>query len=712
MKHFKRILFFSFLLSFFMFIKIDIVKADYSASFVATGNCQLYDDNPTGSLKKSSGNCFYGNTKFNSIVSGVLWLDTGDKFTVLTNYPAVAAPTSGYGSECDSTFSYVKFIFGGKTNYGYICSSNIWTGTIPDEHIAEFKTAGFPESYWESLSKLKTSYPNWTFVAIDTELDFQTAVNNMDSGNKSLIQVTGSTNNQGYLSTASGNYNWNTDSFRDWETASSFDNSASLNGWYAANNATIAYHLDPRNFLSAMYIFQFELLRYDTNIHDLEGVKSILGTSYISKFSEYFMAAAEKTKVNPIYLAALSKQEVGGGATAGAAVSGATFTYEGKTYSGLYNFYNIGATSGADSTKKGLVYANGGANGTDTSYGRPWNTELKAILGGAEWIDNGYISSGQNTSYFKKWNTVYNYSIKKGITTARANYTHQYMQNIQAPKSEAVSSFRAYSDSDLLVESQTFYIPVYRNMPASTSLPTTGNPNNRLKSIAINGEAIKDYESDKFSYTIYVDNEIATANISAIKINSGATISGDGVKALAVGENIYTLTVTAANKTVQLYTVKIIRAEDTSVIIYPTVEEILKTAEITNDGIYISNLTLTTKVSDFTNKILATSSTAKITVKNGSTIKTNGNLYTNDTITITSGTETKTYTVVIYGDVNGDGYINAIDLLKVQKHILKTSLLDGAFKVAADVNKDSSVNALDLLRVQKHILGETIISQK
>ena len=55
--------------------------------------------------------------------------------------------------------------------------------------------------------------------------------------------------------------------------------------------------------------------------------------------------------------------------------------------------------------------------------------------------------------------------------------------------------------------------------------------------------------------------------------------------------------------------------------------------------------------------------------------KINKTLNVGDTISITSGEETKTYTVILYGDVNGDGKINALDLLKIQKHILKTSPL-------------------------------------
>ncbi len=69
------------------------------------------------------------------------------------------------------------------------------------------------------------------------------------------------------------------------------------------------------------------------------------------------------------------------------------------------------------------------------------------------------------------------------------------------------------------------------------------------------------------------------------------------------------------------------------------------------------------------------------------------------------------YTLVIYGDNNGDGEIDIIDLLKVQKNILGVSKLDEAYLKASDVNKDGLVDIVDLLKVQKHILGVNPIEQ-
>ena len=80
------------------------------------------------------------------------------------------------------------------------------------------------------------------------------------------------------------------------------------------------------------------------------------------------------------------------------------------------------------------------------------------------------------------------------------------------------------------------------------------------------------------------------------------------------------------------------------------------------------------------------------------------NLSTGDIITIKTTTEEKKYTIVIKGDTNGDGKITSVDMLRVQKHLLKYSLLSGAQKEACDTNYDGNVTSVDMLRVQKHLL--------
>ncbi|MDR5659945.1 SpoIID/LytB domain-containing protein [Serpentinicella sp. ANB-PHB4] len=71
----------------------------------------------------------------------------------------------------------------------------------------------------------------------------------------------------------------------------------------------------------------------------------------------------------------------------------------------------------------------------------------------------------------------------------------------------------------------------------------------------------------------------------------------------------------------------------------------------------------------------------------------------------------KRYPLIIYGDVNGNGDIMILDLLRIQRYLLNTSDLKEPYKTAADITRSGSVTILDLLRLQRHLLGTTTIKQ-
>ncbi len=677
----------------------NVVDADYKAKYIAKGTCSL--------ASGSTGDCFYKDTNFKSL-SGSYWLDPGDDITVITSKTPVKAPSSGHGSECKTTFTYVSTVYAAKTYKGWACTDNIRditkTDWISEDLKTNFKNQGFPESYWPHLAVLKEIHPAWNFVAIDTGLTFDAAVTGESKGTKSLI-YSNSSSTQGYLSTDETNYDWQKDKFTPRDGSY----------WFVANYDTIAYYMDPRNFLSDTYVFQFETLSYNPAVQTLDTVKNVLGGAYISKFANDFMTAATKEQINPVYLAALSIQEVGAGTTPNKTVSGEAFTYKNKTYpAGYYNFFNIGANSGSDgeSATRALVYAYGGESGKDTSSGRPWDSPEKAIIGGAKWINDGYVKAGQDTSYFKKWNTIEKYLTKLG-RGANSNFTHQYMQNIAAPSSEATNSRTSYRKAKLMDSSFTFNIPVYASMPTETKLPNTGNPNNYLKTLTYNdgsgAKSISGFVGDKVSYNLNVLNNVSSITIAATTINSSAKVTGTGTKELTVGQNVIDVIVTAENGAKRTYIINVTREEPTGPV--KSLKEIVEGTKINLDDDYIIGLTLTTKASDFTNKITSFEPQAKVTIKRGSKALTSEYLATGDTITITNGTETHTYTSLIYGDASGDSKINALDLLQVQKYILGDAKLTGATLKACDVNKDGKVTILDLLQVQKHILGDSTISQ-
>lgn len=73
-------------------------------------------------------------------------------------------------------------------------------------------------------------------------------------------------------------------------------------------------------------------------------------------------------------------------------------------------------------------------------------------------------------------------------------------------------------------------------------------------------------------------------------------------------------------------------------------------------------------------------------------------------MTMKSGTET--YTLIISGDLNGDGQITATDLAKIKQHLIELRLLEGAYLEAANVDGDEEVTITDLSRIRKAMFGE------
>lgn len=129
-----------------------------------------------------------------------------------------------------------------------------------------------------------------------------------------------------------------------------------------------------------------------------------------------------------------------------------------------------------------------------TSYGRPWTTPGKAIIGGASFIASGYITEGQFTSYLKKFQVNPNASYKL--------YDPQYMTNIRAPWEESRTSYSAYSEY-LNEIAFTFTIPIYNNMEEAvdnTSLEDIiiksglGIKDNMLKSVSL-GTSVSELKS-------------------------------------------------------------------------------------------------------------------------------------------------------------------------------------------------------------------------
>ena len=69
------------------------------------------------------------------------------------------------------------------------------------------------------------------------------------------------------------------------------------------------------------------------------------------------------------------------------------------------------------------------------------------------------------------------------------------------------------------------------------------------------------------------------------------------------------------------------------------------------------------------------------------------------------------YTAIIYGDVNGDGMINANDTQTIADYITGKITLDRAFLIAADLRGDGNITIENALMIQRHVYGLALIEQ-
>ncbi len=479
---------------------------------------------------------------------------------------------------------------------------------LDNEFETYLENEGFPEEYREYLRFLHTLYPKWIFKAYHTKIVFADILAAQNVIGKSLI----SGSNLALRSTAQGAYDPTTGQY------------IALDGysWYQANSATIAYYMDPRNFLNEKDIFQFLKLSFNEN-EKPECIQQILNGTFMAgqvqvdantkkSYATIFYEAGQSAQVSPIYLAVKARNEQG--VNGSAAVDGRTFEYNGVVYSGIYNFYNIHAYSGVDNWKYGLVYA-----AKKGSYGRPWNSIEKSIKGGALWIADGYINAGQDTLYYQKYNS------------ATGVYWHQYATNVRAAYSEGRMMYSNYLLANIIDQELTFIIPIYLEMPEKTALPTE---------------------------VVYPEVEEEIPN-----------------------EEHYT-------------------------------GDLILDLDLQNNSGYLSGFDVGISYQQLVNRIELMNTGVNIRIeRNGEEKAKDLPISTGDTLIIIDDEGESTYTIIIKGDINGDGKIGIIDYLIYRKGLLMTYELNSLEKRAAEINGEKELSIIGYLHLKKYLLDIGNIEQ-
>ena len=596
---------------------------------------------------------------------------------------------------------------------------------------------------------LAKKHPNWKFTALYTNLDWNYVIDQENVFGKNLVPKNYS---DSWKNTTPGQYNVEVDA-----------------GWVDSSKQAVEYCMDPRNFLNEVRIFQFEALSFDSHTNNLNSIEKILyGTEFYQRqvsyldssgnnhtmnatYADLILKAGKTSLVSPYHLASRIKQEVGP-FLSHASISG---TVDG--FKGLYNFYNIGATSSSEpmgAIKNGLQYAKdgkGASQATKDKYFIPWNNKEKAITGGGIFIGSSYINVGQDTIYLQKFDVV-DYK-NDGL------FWHQYMTNVLAPYSEAKSIYNGYQKSGLLEIPMTFIIPVFNNMPEIPTQSPSIKASDFLADntrVYCNAQNVNIRTGPSTSYEIITTAQkqqkmtrIKKGNQSGdrwdmVKLENGiigyifqtyitedTSEPEDTVQPPEEApDNQVPENETGGNSNGNLTDENLPdgnpedgsdgdlpeetpddeTGEEVPEQEPPTIPEgvdISFSDQITVSGTEISGIKYNENtVADIKQNII-TSLEIEVVNNKGEILKDTDMLGTGYKVRIKEGENILIeYSIIIYGDVNGDSKVNSVDLLVLQRHILEIAKLEPIYQKAANVRKTATKpTSVDLLLIQRHILG-------
>ena len=198
------------------------------------------------------------------------------------------------------------------------------------------------------------------------------------------------------------------------------------------------------------------------------------------------------------------------------------------------------------------------------------------------------------------------------------------------------------------------------------------------------------------SYTINVgekiklDATIVSNSINKISVyslnNDNVIISNGYLVANKVGNT--TVTISTTNNIKKTFNVNIVN--------------ILDTGDYDFEDGFISGISPGTNYNNFIEDLSA--NTINL-YANGKVVNDiNTIIGTNMKIEVSNGTEKMTYTLIVRGDVNGDGYVKMNDVMDIAKYIVELDGISGNYLVAADVTKDDNVKMNDVMKIAKYLV--------
>ena len=117
------------------------------------------------------------------------------------------------------------------------------------------------------------------------------------------------------------------------------------------------------------------------------------------------------------------------------------------------------------------------------------------------------------------------------------------------------------------------------------------------------------------------------------------------------------------------------------------------------DNGYIKNVSKNTTLDAFINNLNVTTG-VKVT-RDNKELTDNNLVGTGDILTVNG----RTYTIIVTGDLSGEGQASIIDLMRVKKYIVGSRTLTTNEQLAADINSNGKINITDVMNLIKLILN-------
>ena len=224
-----------------------------------------------------------------------------------------------------------------------------------------------------------------------------------------------------------------------------------------------------------------------------------------------------------------------------------------------------------------------------------------------------------------------------------------------------------------------------------------------LSSLTVSGYSLSPaFEQEHYAYTLTVPNTVDSVTVHAVPSADGIPVTGTGTTNLTVGKNTITVSVANEDGTARNYVITVTRR--------PAMQFNTGSYQV-RDG-QINGFTIGMHFNDAVKNMTAINCTVKQLDKNGK-VK-SGVLCTGDRIVVydDEGKQQYAYTVVIYGDVNGDGLVDLFDYAYLKQEVWGGIKLSGIYAEAGNIYADSAgIDLFDLASFKHYLWWDISFAQ-